>query len=716
MAKNRPPTFEERVAALKAANAPKGEPLSTQEAERQLLIRRTAAKRRAASKSRVTKQDRATQQSARGILSDLQAEQQFLDAGLPGEALPGPGQNTVDVVGLVKTDGSDIPGPFVTTNSEGNKVRHYTKAVKNPHTGGIQIQPFPNPETGKGLSTTFGDAKTSNIPGVTYDPRWETPYPPEWKGQDVMKAQIGDQASELTGKHALWLSGDKSVRADNSTRIEDFIDPINSDTYDDAVARRKNVDYVSRTGTIDAQVNPGAPFGPKTRGVRSQSQLFTVLEPSVDNGPSSFLDDIFDRMDASGKGFRPTIRDMQSDGSVGKVHAGKTAKYDKVLALEFDDNVNNRNMGYSPNPRLKVSAKDKIVQPPERVSLVDMKKVDTALEKAKSRDLRGKIKLRSGAKRNYPTPGYVANIELKGNSDAITDISGKGHVPQILDDIPYREGYTPKASKGGSVTPVSTPDTVTGVKAPKPGKISIDGSKPTAARYRAKDKGMARRPTPAVVNDVPTAKVEPVAPTPPQAVRPVAQPIAPTRPTAPVAPVARPTSTAQPPVRRGQNAALQRPKGPPKGERGFIATPGRVRAKNVVKPRVGGAGGKLLKGGLVADIAIDGSLSYLTGETDNIGEAAYKGATSLIPDSGGTAKTMLIDDKVYTHDESTNMVYDHTGKVQGLAYKDGKPVAVPYGSLEGRTSMVDDVVDPLKQIGTAIRDTAVRRVSSFLNR
>ena len=57
------------------------------------------------------------------------------------------------------------------------------------------------------------------------------------------------------------------------------------------------------------------------------------------------------------------------------------------------------------------------------------------------------------------------------------------------------------------------------------------------------------------------------------------------------------------------------------------------------------AGKQLVKTGLAADVAITGGLSYLTGESDNVAEAALAGATSLIPDAGGTAKTMDIGGK-----------------------------------------------------------------------
>jgi len=131
-------------------------------------------------------------------------------------------------------------------------------------------------------------------------------------------------------------------------------------------------------------------------------------------------------------------------------------------------------------------------------------------------------------------------------------------------------------------------------------------------------------------------------------------------------------------------------------------------ARKAAKPFKGQL--KVGVGTVVADIAVAGGLSYFTGESDNAQEAAWAGATSLIPDSGAAGgKTLDIDGKLYNHDESTNMIYGMDGKVSGLAYKGGKPVAVPYGSLEGRTSMVDDVVTPVKSLVNQIKDTHQRR-------
>lgn len=48
-------------------------------------------------------------------------------------------------------------------------------------------------------------------------------------------------------------------------------------------------------------------------------------------------------------------------------------------------------------------------------------------------------------------------------------------------------------------------------------------------------------------------------------------------------------------------------------------------------------------------------------------------------------RQMKINDQTYGYEKSRNMLIDTSGRRFGLAYKDGKPVAVPYGSVKGRT-------------------------------
>ena len=690
MAKNRPLTFEQRAAQQRAAAQSRdidnllGE-IRDEFANDALEAQQVKEGRVFGTYDEAELKDRAlTKSRAQQVLQNLKHEQEFVDAGLPKNRLPGTEQRMDQVLSRLKSDNGEIPGPFIFKNGEGNQVRMYTEEYKSPLTGEKEIKPFYNPETRKPLSTTFGDGRIHNIPGVEPDERWQDPVPNKFKNYNgrtpkgvINGAQVGPRGSELITKHTAWLSGQTDLRDAAKVDIEDFQNARSLNEVRDLSEQIQDVDYVdSRGKRIDAEVITDVQ---RNDGIDGAAQLRTKVKTHDNLGKGGVQAEIRHRMKANGETFDQAMTALQGDFSdrralfapPGGYDGGKIDKYDSAIHLTFEPKINADSTRKSQPAYLR----DKVTIPPRAATTTDYSVAKDHIDK-------GEIRSTWNGGRDYnPDDSFKIDLKMDKNHPAVTDISGKGQVPQIMENPEVVRQRVPS---------------------------TWDKDEAALAKVRAQSA---------------TSAVEPVAPTPPKAVSSVAQPIESPRPTPPAQrPVnrilepPRPTRKPTQPPSRGQNAALQRPKGPPKGERGFIATPGRVRAKSVVKPRVGGAGGKLLKGGLVADIAIDGGLSYLTGETDNIGEAAYKGATSLIPDSGVTAKTMLIDDKVYTHDESTNMVYDHTGKVQGLAYKDGKPVAVPYGSLEGRTSMVDDVVNPLKQIGTAIRDTAVRRVSSFLNR
>jgi len=128
---------------------------------------------------------------------------------------------------------------------------------------------------------------------------------------------------------------------------------------------------------------------------------------------------------------------------------------------------------------------------------------------------------------------------------------------------------------------------------------------------------------------------------------------------------------------------------------------------------------KSVLGGVGAEVGVASLLSYMTGESENLGESLYAGATTLIPDSGAAgSETVDVEGNTYQYDRSTNMVYgmDLGRKVQGLAFKNGQAKLVPYGSLEGRTSVMEDLTNPLKAIGTAIGNTYQRREEEAKNK
>ena len=116
--------------------------------------------------------------------------------------------------------------------------------------------------------------------------------------------------------------------------------------------------------------------------------------------------------------------------------------------------------------------------------------------------------------------------------------------------------------------------------------------------------------------------------------------------------------------------------------------------------------------GAVADVAIGGAISYLTGETDNPAEAAWSGLTGIIPTAENTAGDDMvhIGNKSYVLDTRNNSMRNVNtglkGTKMGLAYKNGEPVAVPYGSVAGRAPWWQ----PFADVGKQIKNTAIRRL------
>jgi len=116
--------------------------------------------------------------------------------------------------------------------------------------------------------------------------------------------------------------------------------------------------------------------------------------------------------------------------------------------------------------------------------------------------------------------------------------------------------------------------------------------------------------------------------------------------------------------------------------------------------------------GAGADVAIGGAFSYLTGETDNPAEAAWSGLTGIIPTADNTAgdEMVHIGNKSYVLDPRNNSMRNVNtglnGPKMGLAYKNGEPVAVPYGSVAGKAPWWQ----PFADVGEQIKNTAIRRL------
>ena len=649
---------------------------------------------------------------ARQVLKNLQHEQQFVDAGVPKNRLPGVKQRMEQVLPSLKGDNGEIIGPFVYRDANGNQVRAYTEEYISDLTGQKEIRPFYNPETGQPLTTTFGDARIHNIPGLEPDVRWQDPIPDRYKAGKVLRgAQVGPRASELVSKHTAWLAGQTDLRDAAKVDIEDFEYARSLQEVEDLSKQVQDVDFVDGKGRrIDAEVIMDHQ---RKKGIDGAAQLRTKVKPHDNLGKGGVPAEIKTRMQLGNETFDQAMKSLEGDitdpsklfATPGPYDGGKIDKYDSAIHLTFEPTVN----ADSTRKDQPAYLRDKVTQPPRAATTTDYSVTKAHIDK-------GDMWATWNGRRDYnPDNSFKIDLKMTKDHPAVTDISGKGLVPQIMEKPTFTR---------------------------KPDASTWDQDEAKLAKTKAQAALKADAPesvTPAVVNtdtDVPSAVVEPekpalqqkpqrpvtatVAPEPPAPRKPVGQPVGPNSPGA-VRPYERPRPTATPPRRKPEIISratarpnpMQRP-----GERGFVITPGaRSTAVSRVRPRLKGPSTitKITKAAPVADVAIEGGLSYLTGETDRLDHAAWKGVTSLIPDSGAAGgNTIDIGGKLYTHDKETNMITPMGGgQTKGLAYKDGKPVAVEYGSVKGRTSMVDDVVTPIVETGKAIKDTAVRRAKEW---
>ena len=530
------------------------------------------------------------------ILRDLKNESAFEKSGVPRSKMPGRGQRMQNVLGTLKSDNPEgVVGAFVRsgTTKDGTPFenRHYTREVESPLIKGYkEVVPFENPETGKPLKTTFGDAnKLDDVNGIKIDSRWDSVFPEGHKYW--IRPQAGDRATEVVGRHTAHLAGLKGVKPVNDLTVEDFTGIRDWQEFKRKKDQLTGVDLTSASGPLDIETRGSSKAGKPTA---ANIQIESWTDGDFQGKQRAIQSQV---RQGGIKGAAKRAGYRSQDGKLGK-------KYD-VIQNEYSDAVQQKNLGLVKDPvtgrlteTIPQSQTDKITSPPKKVRFLDNKVLNDHIDSLGTNVDSSRVVVK----------GKKVVWEAPEGTPGITDISKRGHVPQILENL----DYTVKPE-----VPVRGP-------APKP--------KPMVAAFKE---------TPKIAGVI----------TPDQAI---------------------------------------------------------AGARKIAKPFKGQL--KVGAGAALADVAVGGVLSYATGESDNAQEAAWAGATSLIPDSGAAGgKTLDIDGKLYNHDESTNMIYGMDGKVSGLAYKGGKPVAVPYGSLEGRTSMMDDVVTPIKSLATQIKETHQKR-------
>ena len=145
----------------------------------------------------------------------------------------------------------------------------------------------------------------------------------------------------------------------------------------------------------------------------------------------------------------------------------------------------------------------------------------------------------------------------------------------------------------------------------------------------------------------------------------------------------------------------------PTSELGFAAAPDLTQAAPTIR-------GSVKQG--AAGMAIDAGVNYLSGmDSDQAIVEALAGPIDesnigMTPTMGAEMRT-LEDGRQVGYDPKLNRLMGEGVEGQGLAYKDGKPVAVERGSVAGHKSMVDMALET----GQQLAENAPGQMAKLLN-
>lgn len=313
-----------------------------------------------------------------------------------------------------------VPAPYIDTiNKPGIERRVHVGVGMNPYTNEREIVPFRNPETMETLVTEFGDGRDGRIDDLNIPNN---------------QREVGDRASELLGKHIMWLKGDRDARI--AVNGNNFARP------DMDAGDGRGIDiHTLRTGVhdndVEIQVNTGlnptiSPRGSSNRAVQQ------MIEGRLDQGENIF--EAIDNLKSMSRGGVSPILYKGKD-----VSAGKLVKegYDGLISPMFDRseallNVYNR-LGKG-NQRLQPNMQDKSVIKPERIFEIDLHKVrdsvssmSPAQQKSIMRVTPNKGNRGDGMERSR------VNVNVPHNTPGVVDISNKGYVAQLMKHLQYEQ-------------------------------------------------------------------------------------------------------------------------------------------------------------------------------------------------------------------------------------------------------------------------------------
>ena len=358
---------------------------------------------------------RQTQYLAKQLGRFANIDSQFERAGVPHQV--------VQDLQVSRQLSNGVPAPYIDTASKpGIERRVHTAVTQNPYTGELEIKAFNNPETGEALVTEFGDGRTGRIDGIeiSNNPR-----------------KVGDRASELLGKHIMWLKGDTGARI--------AVDEKNYARPDLDVDGRGVDVHTLRTGVhdgvVEVQVNTGVNPRIKPRG-NQEIAVQQMINAEMQKGKNMF--EAIESLKNMDRGGLEPIRAPHWAPNAGEDQsAGKLVKegYDGLVAPLFNwrearENVATKaGRGGRPLPK---NQQDKQVLKPNKIFEVDLNEVRDAINKMTPAEQNRLIKVTPNAGNGGDGMHRSRiNVNLPVDSPGVVDISNQGYVAQLLRQLNY---------------------------------------------------------------------------------------------------------------------------------------------------------------------------------------------------------------------------------------------------------------------------------------
>ena len=349
------------------------------------------------------------------ILRDLGNERKFEQAGVSRKKMPGRGQRMQNVLGTLRSDNGEVIAPFVekSKTKKGGvpfEARWYTRESESPLIKGYQeVIPFEDPETGKPLRTMFGDANRMPVEGLKVDPRWEDPT----QGRFPLAPQAGDRATEVVGKTSAKLAGVKGVHASNDLKVENFRNARTRAEFDKFKKRLTGVDLKSAAGPLDVEL----------RNIDTSSGIANVQVEAWTDSPNPRVQEAAIRREIPKVGLKDAAKSAGYRSFPGKLKNG----YD-LIQLDYDGEYAQLNQKDKAGQYLPKHQQDKIVEPPLAVKYIDNKELSAEVDRLGTNLNPQEVRPGGGGKVVWEAPEGTKGIK---------DISGTGHVPQILKNLDY---------------------------------------------------------------------------------------------------------------------------------------------------------------------------------------------------------------------------------------------------------------------------------------